>query len=422
MPRKATNILTGIEIGSSTIKVVIGEFTADGGIRVAGLAEIPAMKVLKGEITDNNIVHEQLVQALGQAERQAGMDIRDVYLVVSCGNVSSINSMGSFAASGPEQTILERDVTNALENAKAHVLPPDKMVLHTIDRRYIVDAMREVSNPVNQIGQKLSVDVHIIYGQYNSIENLCRLVDRTMGYSATDICFSGVAAAYGALSHEEMERGSLVIDIGAGTSKYIVFHGVGVFHSGQVSIGADHVANDLAVGTGAPILKARKIVENLAEYEASAVMTADGHYRQVRLQVGGLGTQAIPTSTIEQVIELRLKELFEIILRDLKKQKALPRIATGITLVGGGALIHGIDELAKRVFNLPVRIGRPHLVSSVNHIADSPKYVTPIGLLRWGQFVNTIVGVRPPFLEQVFRDVGGGCHKIWRIVRDALKW
>lgn len=422
MPKKSTEILTGIEIGSSTIKVVIGEFAADDSIRIAGLSEVPSMKVLKGEITDNNIVHEQLVQALGRAERQAGMDIREVYLAINAGGISSVNSVGSHSATGPDQTITERDLVNALENAQAYVLPPDKRVLHSIDRRYIIDGTREVANPVNQVGRKLAVDVHIIFGQYNSIENLCKLVESTMGYPAADVAFAATAAAYGVLSREEMERGTLVIDIGAGTTQYILFHGIGVYHSGQITVGSDHVANDLAIALEIPMIKARNIVEKLAGYEASAVMTPDGHYRTIKLQTPGLGTRAVPTSTIELVAEMRLKELLEIIHRDLAGQKALSRIAGGVVLVGGGALIEGIDKLAKQVFSLPVRVGCPRLVGSVNGAADSPRYATPIGLLRWGRFVKAIAGVKPPILEQVFRDVGTYCGKAVGALRNALKW
>jgi len=153
MSRKPADIFTGIEIGSNTIKVVIGEFGPDDSIRIAGLAEVPSMKVLKGEITDNNIVHEQLVQALSQAERQAGQDIREVYLAVNSGNIASVSNLGTSAATGPDQTVSEKDVVNALENAQGYPLPPDRRVLHSIDRRYIIDATREVSNPVNQVGR-----------------------------------------------------------------------------------------------------------------------------------------------------------------------------------------------------------------------------------------------------------------------------
>lgn len=422
MARKSTDIFTGIEIGSSTIKVVIGEFGHDDTLRIAGLAEVASVKVLKGEIVDNNIVHEQLMQALGNAERQAGLDINEVYLAVNCGNIASVNNLGTSLASGPDQTITERDVVNALENAQACVLPPDKRILHSIDRRYLVDGTREVFDAVNQVGRKLSVDVHIILGQYNSIENLCRLVERTLGYPAADVAFSGLAAAYGVLSSEEMEAGALVVDIGAGTTQYVLFHGIGVYHSGQLPVGTDHVANDLAIGLGIPLIKARKIVEGLADHDASAIMNPDGRSRTVRLQLPGLGTRMVPTSTIEAVVELRLKELFSVIHSDLMRNNALPRIASGIVLVGGGAMIEGVGELAKRVFNMPVRIGCPRKVSSLNDLANSPKYVTPVGLLRWGKLVKTIAGVKPPLLEQIGHEMKDYNRKFWGALRTALRW
>ncbi len=422
MGKKTAEIYSSIELGSGTIKVVVGEFAEDDTLRIAGLAEVPSLKVLKGEITDATIVHEQLGQALEQAERQAGVDIHEVFLAVSCGNIGAINSQGSSPATGPDHTICENDIRLAVDNAQADGLPPDRKLLQTFDRRYLIDGTREVNNPLNQVGRKVVADIHIVYGQYANIENICRLVEGTLGYPAADICFSGIAAGFGVLSQEEMERGTLVIDLGAGTTQYILFHGAGVYHSGQVTVGVDHLANDVSIGIGVPLVKARNMIENLADHEASAVMNPDGHYRRVRLQQPGLGTRQVPTSTIETIIELRLRELFDIILEDLLKQSAMARVVNGITLVGGGALIHGADELARQVFNLPVRIGRPRLVSSLHNLADSPKFVTPIGLLRWGREVKRIAEVKTPLAGQVCRDAWKTILKLVNWIKRALQW
>ena len=421
--KKTNTIYTGIEIGSSSIKVVMGEFDEGDIIRVAGLSEVPSMRVLKGEITDNDIVHEQLVQALNQAEKMAKRDVKDVYLAINTGTMASVNSIGACPASGPNQTIAPKDVAHALSNAKAYVLPPDKTEVNTIDRRLLLDGNREVDNPIHQVAKKVTADIHLIYGRYNSIENACLLVERTMGYSAQDACFSIVAAAFAVLSKAEMAQGALVIDIGAGTTNYILFHGIGVFHSGQVTVGTEHLANDLSIGLKIPMVKARGIIRNLDRFNASAVMTPDGKERIVKIAAPGMKNRHIPASAIELVLEERLKELFEIILEDLNDCSGLSRMSSGITLVGGGALIKGVEELAHRVFQAPVRVGASRDVFSVDEAALSPAFTTPVGLLRWAKILEKIEDEeRQSLPEKIFQDVRTFFGKIFGGLRNALRW
>ncbi|MDT8389271.1 MAG: cell division protein FtsA [Lentisphaeria bacterium] len=421
--KKTNTIYTGIEIGSGSIKVVMGEFDEGDIIRVAGLADVPSMRVLKGEITDNDIVHEQLVQALNRAEKMAKRDVKDVYLAINTGTMASVNSIGACPASGPNQTIAPKDVAHALSNARAYVLPPDKTEVNTIDRRLLLDGHREVVNPVHQVAKKVAADIHLMYGRYNSIENACLLVERTMGYSALDACFSIVAAAFAVLSKEDMAQGTLVVDIGAGTTNYILFHGIGVFHSGQVTVGTDHIANDLAIGLEIPMVKARGIVKTLDRFGASAVMTPDGDERPVKIAVPGMKTRTIPASVIELVAEERLKELFDIILEDLNRQSALPRMPNGVMLTGGGALIKGVDELAHRVFQLPVRAGIPRDVFCIDDVASSPAFATPIGLLRWAKFLEKIEdGEKKTVTDKILQDVTTFFGKLFGGLRNALRW
>jgi cell division protein FtsA len=418
MARGKREILTGVEIGSSTIKVVMGEFLPDDVISIIGLGERPSLKVVKGDIVDANLVQEQLMQALADAEKSSGAEIGHVFLAVTGGHIRCVNSIGSTVVRSSDRTIDENDLMTALRNAKAYNLPPDKRVLHHLDRRYLVDGDREVLNPVGLVAGKLEADIQIIYGQHNNIESNCRMLADVMGYPATDIAFSGVAAGFGTLAHEEMEKGTLIIDIGAGATEYVLFYGPGTFHSGQLTVGCEHIINDLSLGLRLPMPKCRKLLHDLEALGGSAEMTPDGRARLVEVETLTQVRRQIPLATVEHIIELRLREMFEIILGDLRAHHALSRINTGVVLVGGGALIPRVEQLAQRVFNTPVRIGRPRLISGQQEILDSPRYVTPIALLRWGKLSLEIAESEPAFLEQIKHDV----NHAWNIVKQAFRW
>lgn len=418
MARQKRQVLTGIEIGSSTIKVLMGEFPGGEELTILGSAQFPSLKVLKGGIVNANAVRDQLMKALAKAEQVSGLDVGPVFLSVTGGHIRVLTSVGRTGIQASNRRIAEHHVVNAQENARGYFLQPDQRVLHHLDRRYLVDGEREVADPVGQVASRLEADVLVVYGKHNSIETSCRMVYDALGYPAEDVAFAGIAAGFGALATEEMERGALVIDIGAGVTEYVLFHGPGAFHCGQLTVGCEHVANDLAIGLRLPMPKCRKILQELSQLGGTAEMTPDGRTRMREFETLGSAVRAIPLSTIEQVIELRLRELFDTILSDVRTHQGLSRIAQGIVLTGGGALIPGIERLAGRVFETPVRIGRPHLVCGVKHVATSPEYVTAAGLLRWGRISLDIKDSEPPLMAQAQRDF----KRVWDAFTRAFRW
>ncbi|OGV71813.1 MAG: cell division protein FtsA [Lentisphaerae bacterium RIFOXYB12_FULL_65_16] len=421
MSKKKRNVLTGVEIGTSTIKVVMGELLPDDIISVLGAGEVPSLRVVKGEVADANVVQEQLERALVMAEQASGVEIEALFLAITGNHIHTVNSLGSTMVRTPNHKITEDDIVSAARNAHAYSLPPDQKVLHYFDRVYRIDGLRELANPLGQVGSKLEVDVHIIYGQHNRIETNCSLLADIMGYPATDIAFSAVAAGMAACPQEEVDKGVLLIDIGAGVTEYVVFHGPGCFHSGQVTVGCDHIANDLSLGLRLPMPKCRKILHDLGMLSGSAAMTPDGRNRLMAVESLGQPTRHIPMSTIEQVIEMRLQELMEAIRTDLEANRALDRVASGIRLCGGGARIAGIDRLVEHVFRMPVTIARPRLASGKPEILEDPRFLVPIGLLRWGRLsLNIGTETQPPLWH--WHQLRQDARKAWKAVTEAVKW
>ena len=418
MARRKRKILTGVEIGSSAIKVAMGEFQSGEVLGIVGVGEVPSLKVVKGDITDATIVHEQLMQALAAAEKSSGAEIDRVFLAVTGGTIRTVNSPGWTAIARPDRRVLEEDLVVAHANAKGYALTPDKRVLHHLDRRYLLDGNREVTSPIGLVGGRLDAEIHIVYGQHNNIETVCRMLNDVMGYPASDVAFSGIASGFGVLPPDEMEKGVLVVDIGAGVTEYVVFYGAGVYHSGQVTVGCDHIANDLAIGLRLPIPRCRQLLLKLESMGASAEMTPDGRARPLAVDAVGRAPRNIPLSAAEQIIELRVSELFQIILEDVRHNKALSRIAVGVVLCGGGAQVHGVERLARRVFDMNVTVGSPYLLSGRQELANSPRYATPIGLIRWGRLSMAIADSEPSVAEQTWREFRRGLGSVGR----AFKW
>ena len=427
--RGGREIVTAVEIGTHSVKVVMGEFSADGTLSIIGAGQEKSYgKVMKGEILDVAAVQEPLMKAMQAAEESAnGTEIQNIFLAVNGAHLGSVNSIGSTIIRSTERYVSEQDKEDAITNAYNYPMRPDQEVLHCSPRFFRVDG-REVDNPIGLHGGKLEADAHIVYGQHTRFENSRNVINDIMGAGEQEprgLVFSPIAAAAAMLSREDARRnGVLVIDIGAGVTGYGVFAGGEdhCLHSGQIAVGCEHIANDLSLGLQFSIVQCRDILEKLPDICAKAVMTPDGRARETPVSMGvGRPDRNLPVSTIEQVIEMRVQELFQKIMDDLSRRDMLKRIGGGIRLCGGGALIPQIADLARRVFEVPAEVGCARLVNGPAQVVKSPLFVTAIGTLRIGRQMLGDMEVKASFGQQVWGDLIN-FRQLLADFRRAFRW
>jgi cell division protein FtsA len=422
MAKNKREIITGIEIGTSAVKVVMGEFLPNDVLAILGAGEAPSVGVCKGEIENAELAGDQLRRAVKQAEESSGLEITElVFLAVTGGHIQTVNNVGTAIIQNPDRRIDDEAVIQAAQAARGYTLVPNKDTLLTTERGYRIDDEREVTNPLGLIGSKLETEVQIVYGDHNRLETSFEVLEGVMGFPPDDIAFSAVASALAVFDPDPGDRWELLIDIGAGVSEYVVFNAHGCYHCGQLTVGCEHIANDLSIGLRLPMVTARAILIDMEKNGCSAVMTPDGRARQMTLEDIGRKKRHIPRSSIERIVELRLRELFEVIRDTLAGEGVLERL-TGIRLCGGGALIPGVTELAGDVFRPPVSPATPRLLSGKEDILKSPRYITPVGLVRWGKFVlETEKEKGEKEVGPVVR-LGRLLRTTLDQVRDALHW
>ncbi len=418
MAKKQAATFTGIELGTGAIKVAIGEMTADDILILRGMAEekLPHHKIIKGEVVDADPVIEHLAQACSIAESMAGANIDHLLMAVTGGHISCLNNLGRSRVNRQDRRITDDDVVAAHDNAKNYSLPIGKQLINNWDRRYIVDSTRETLNPSGLIGDMVEAEIHVIYGQLNNIMTGGQLVADLMDQQHAGFFFSPVASGYAVCTPDEMRRGRLVIDIGEGVTEYCVFQGPGIFHSGQITVGCQHIVNDLALGLNLPYAKCETVLNQLGGY-GSAIMRQDND-RFLEIASPGRVSRRIPFSSIETVIEVRLRELFEVILEDLRSQDALSRLGMGAVLTGGGSLIPEIDRLAQQTLSMPTAIGWPRQINHDHRQPPCPRWATPLGLIRLGAFAQDIEYSKPSVWDTFRTDVG----KFTSLLGKAFRW
>ncbi|HEX7618294.1 MAG TPA: cell division protein FtsA [Verrucomicrobiae bacterium] len=379
-----SNIIVGLEIGTSKVCAVVGEQAGDGSLNIIGVGQARSRGVRKGEIVDPKQAEEDVRNAIVGAESMSGAEISSVYLGVTGGHIRGFNNRGVHPVVSADREISNDDVQDVVKNAKAINLPVENNVVHAIRQHFFVDGQDGITNPVGMLGSRLEVDVHVVHGNTNRLQNAIRLV-KGFQIQVNEIVFNGLAASLALLSNEQKELGALVIDIGGGTTDYVVYVAGVIKHTGVLAIGGDHVSNDLAYGLKVPLSRAEK----LKLEHGSAVVDEAAQGRAVTLTNElGLPIKTINVGHLQRIMSLRLEEIFQLIEQDLEQAGLGDYLRAGVFLTGGGARIPHIAKLAEPVLQMPVSIGQTNSISGLKSALDQPEFAAAIGLVKFGSFKN----------------------------------
>jgi cell division protein FtsA len=379
-----SHIIAGLELGTSKICVVVGEQGADGAVNVIGLGQSRSRGVRKGEIIDPAQVEEDLRAAMFEAEQMADVEIRSVYLGVSGGHIRGFNNRGVHPVVSDDREISQDDVEDVVKNAKAINLPAENTVIHAVRQHFFVDGQDGVTNPVGMLGARLEVDMHVIHGHANRLQNAIRLV-RATSLEVDDVVFSGIAASLALLTNDQKELGALVIDLGGGTTEFVVYSNGVIRHSGVLAVGGDHVSNDLAYGLKVPLSRAEKLK---IEYGAASVSDAAKGQTISLTNELGLELKRINHEHLQRIMSARLEEIFELIVQDLERAGLVEYLRAGVLLCGGASRVPGIVKLAENVFQMNVIAGHACAISGLTAALDQPEFAAAIGLVKFGSLKN----------------------------------
>jgi cell division protein FtsA len=379
-----SNIVVGLEVGTSKVCAVVGEVNSEGTLNIIGLGQSRSRGVRKGEISDTQQAEEDVRNAIVEAEQMADVEIRSVFLGVTGSHVRGFNNRGVHPVVSADREISDEDVQDVIKNAKAINLPTENSVVHAIRQHFFVDGQDGVTNPVGMLGSRLEVDVHVVHGITNRLQNSIRVV-KGLQLEVEDIVFNGLASSLALLTGEQKELGALVIDIGGGTTDFVVYSDGVVKHAGVLAVGGDHVSNDLAFGLKVPLSRAEK----LKLEHGSAILDPQCKGQTVTITNElGLVLKMVNVEHLRQIMSLRLEEIFHLIAQDLDQAGLADYLRAGVFLCGGCARVPNVVRLAEHVLQMPVSSGQTQSISGLKSALDQPEFVTAIGLAKFGSFKN----------------------------------
>jgi len=393
----STHLIVGLEVGTSKVCAVVGDVSPEGALSIVGLGQARSRGTRKGEIIDAGAVAEDVRYAIAEAEQMADVEIRSVYLGVTGSHIRSFNNRGRHTVPSVDRDIGEDDVRDVIKNAKAINIPADHHTIHVVRQHFIVDRQEGVVNPVGLVGAQLEVDVHVIHGITNRLQNPIRAV-KGLQLEVEDIVFNGIASSLAVLTPQDKELGALVIDLGAGVTEYVVYADGIIKHTGVLAVGGDHVTNDLAYGLKISMSRA----EALKVEHGSAVVDAGVRGRTIELSNDfGLPERSVNLEHLHRIMSARIEEIFEIIAAEIERAGLLDSLRAGVFLCGGGSRTPDIQKLGERVFGLTVAIGCTKTISGLVATLDQPEFATGIGLTKFGSFQHGQKSGRRPWTSRV---------------------
>jgi cell division protein FtsA len=402
------DFIVGLDIGTTKICCVVGEINDAGGhsnIDIVGIGTAPSTGLRKGVVINIDSTVESISKAIEEAELMAGVEISTVYTGIAGGHIKSFNSTGIVAIKDREVT--EQDVQRVIDAAKAVAIPLDREVIHIIPQEYTINGQDGIRDPIGMSGVRLESKVHIVTGAVSSAQNIIKCANKA-GLNVAEICLEPIASSEAVLSQDEKEMGTVLVDIGGGTSDIAIFKDGAIVYTGVLAIGGNHITNDIAVGLRTPQAEAEMI--KIKHGCAMSQLVKSDETIEVP-GVGGRKARVLSRKLLAEIIEPRVEEIFSLIHQEVAKSGYLEAMTGGVVITGGATLLEGMPELAEFIFEMPVKRGYPQNIGGLRDVVNSPKFATAVGLLKYG--ARNIQKSKFPIREKNIYDKVRGSMRSW---------
>lgn len=365
----------GLDIGTSLVRCVVGMLDENDPTRpsIIGHGSAPNIGMRKGVIVHVEDVADAVAHAVTEAERVSGVHIQSATVNVNGAHVAGINSKGVIAISAANREITDDDRLRVEEAATIIQIPPNREIIQVFAKNYRLDGQDNIKDPVGMQGVRLEVDTHIVTAATPNLRNLDSVLDKAH-VVASHHTVTSLAAAEAVLNRQQKESGTLLLDIGAGTTNLVVIEDGEVQHVAVIPVGGINVTNDLAIGLKTDLDIAEQVKIKHATLEKKPLKTF------VRVEHEGKAHQ-FDGAEIQMITEARIDELLELVDKELKKIHKSRKLPGGVVIVGGSANLPGIAEFTKDRLELAARVGKLQPLNGLVDTVQDSSYVGAVGLM-----------------------------------------
>ena len=403
-------IIAALDVGSTKVCCFIARLTEDGGFRVIGIGHQVSTGIKSGVVIDMEETETSIRAAVDTAERMAGLAVDSAYVAVTGGDLASEAVTVDVSVAGHE--IGQVDMQDALDHGRAGYDTDGRDIIHAMPVSFSVDGAEGVRDPRGLIGDRLSLNMHLVSAAPGPVRNLEACVNR--GHlKVSGLVAAPYASGLATLVEDEKALGTIVVDMGGGTTSIAVFHEGALVFTDVVPVGGHHVTNDIARGLLTPIAHAERMK---TLYGSALAGPADDREAIDVPQLGeadGDSATRIPRSMLVGIIRPRIEETFELV-RDRLVDSGFDKLAgRRLVLTGGASQLSGVRDLAGRILDKRVRIGQPSGVSGLADLTQGPAFSSAVGVL-----IYATSGPIEAYARPAAREPQGHLARVGRWLRD----
>ena len=371
----------GLDVGTSKVRCVIAEASADGRLNIVGVGEADSKGMRRGIVTSTESVAESIRRAVGEAERVSGLEIDSATVNLSGEHFQGENKSGVVAVAGQDKEIQFDDIERAIDSASAMPLQPGWEIVDRLPQEFIVDGQDGIIEPQGMTGSRLEARIHVISAPSAGRQNLLKGIQKA-GLEVEQTVLEPLAAADSSVTDDDREYGCAVVNIGAEITSLTIYSRGAVQHMAVFPFGSTHFTKDIAVGLRVSIPQANKIKHEFG-CVAKYLLSEDERQELIEIMpVGRSESRGLSKEILCDIMQPRAVELLQHIARESKKVPA--QISSGVVLTGGGSMVRGLCEIAEQVFDAPTRLGFPesNLFGGLLEQVQSPAYSVVCGLAQ----------------------------------------
>lgn len=377
-----TEIVVGLDIGTTKIAAIAGRRNEFGKIEVLGYGHTESIGVRRGVITNIENTVNSIQTAVKEAQNNSRVTIRTVNVGIAGQHIRSIQHRASTIRPNPDTEISQEDIDKFTTSIYNLAMNPGEKIIDVLPQEFIIDGETGVKDPKGMLGHQMGASFHIVTAQTSAAQNIMKCIEKS-GYNLQHLILQPLASAEAVLSTDEKEAGVVLVDIGGGTTDVAIFLDGIIRHTAVIPFGGEIITEDIKAGCS--IIK--KHAEDLKVKFGSALASENRAEEVVAIPgLRGRAPKEITLKNLAKIIQARMEEIIEAVYQEIKSTGLEKRLIAGIVLTGGGAMLKHIEQLTQFITGMDTRIGYPneHLASNSAEEMTSPMYSTGIGLVLLG--------------------------------------
>jgi cell division protein FtsA len=375
---ESSEIVVGLDIGTTKIVAIVGRKNEFGKIEILGMGKSESFGVARGVVQNIDKTVEAIRAAVIEAEAKSGVDIKVVNVGIAGQHIKSNQHRGIKTRNSIEEEISQSDIDSLIDDMFKLVMQPGEEIIDVVPQEYIIDNESGIKNPIGMSGIRLEANFHIITGQIAAARNIYKCVQKA-GLEISGLTLEPLASADAVLSDEEKEAGVVLVDIGGGTTDVAIFQDGIIRHTAVIPFGGNVITEDIK--EGCTIIKNQAELLKIKFGSAFAIENQENEIVSIP-GLRGRPHKEISVKNLSAIIQARMEEIIEHVYYEIKNSGYEKKLIAGIVITGGGAQLKHITQLVEYITGMDSRIGYPneHLAKG-SETVTSPMFATSVGLV-----------------------------------------